>query len=213
MLFNDRADAGRELALHLQQYKQAKESVVVGLARGGVVTAYEVAHALGLPLQVIVVRKIGAPNNEELALGAITEKGEAVYNDHLLAILGISSDYIKREAEREKRAAQTRSQLYRGSAAPLDVENKRVILVDDGIATGATVLAAIKSIRANHPQSITLAAPVAAPDSLKKIKKEVEEVVVLFSPVFFGAVAAFYRHFDQTSDEEVIHLLQSTRQN
>lgn len=207
MLFKDRYDAGRQLVPKLNAYKNHKDAVVIGLARGGVVTASEIAEGLHLPLNVIVVRKIGAPGNEELALGAITESGEGFFNDDLIAMLGVSSDYLKREIEKEKGVAKRRVELYHSGHKSLNLKNKVVILVDDGIATGASVRAAIKSIKASGAQKIVLAVPVAAPDSLRKIGKEVDEVICLSTPAFFEAVGAFYRAFDQTSDEEIIRLL------
>ncbi len=207
MLFKDRQDAGRQLALQLVKYKNKSDVIVLGLARGGVVTAGEVAAALHLPLNVIVVRKIGAPGNEELAIGAIAEYGEGIFNDHLIGILGVSSDYLKKEVERQKRILKERLILYRGKSDSLQLKDKVVILVDDGIATGASMRVAIASVRHAGVKKIVLAVPVAAPDSLRKISKEVDETVCLSSPSFFEAVGSFYRLFDQTTDEEVIQLL------
>ena len=171
------------------------------------VTAFEVASGLNLPLNVIVVRKIGAPGNEELALGAIAEHGEGIFNEHLIGILGVPSDHLKKEIQRQKKILKERLDLYRGDTPAPVIKGKTVILVDDGIATGASMRVAIKSVRDGEAKKIVLAIPVAAPDSLRKIEKEVDEVVCLSSPAFFEAVGAFYRVFDQTSDEEVIHLL------
>lgn len=208
MIFQDRHDAGRQLAVALAKYKKHKDSIVLGLARGGVVTAWDIARELELPLNVIVVRKVGAPDNEELALGAITESGEGIFNDHLIGMLGVSSDYLKREVERQKETARKRGALYRGKIPPPAIKGKTVILVDDGIATGASIRAAIKSVRKEHVKKIVLAVPVAAPDSLRLIEKEVDEVVCLYTPIYFEAVGAFYKSFDQTSDEELMGLLQ-----
>jgi putative phosphoribosyl transferase len=207
MLFKDRQDAGRQLALQLLKYKNQPDTVVLGLARGGVATAAEVAAGLSLPLNVVIVRKIGAPGNEELAIGAIAEQGEGIFNDHLIGLLGVSSDYLKKEIERQKRILKERLILYRGKSSSLDLKDKTVVLVDDGIATGASMRVAIASIRHAGVKRIVLAVPVAAPDSLKKISKEVDETVCLSSPAFFEAVGSFYRVFDQTTDEEVIQLL------
>ncbi len=207
MLFNDRRDAGKQLASQLGGYKDRKDVIVLGLARGGMVTAAEVSSALGVPLNVVVVRKIGAPGNEELALGAIAEHGEGVFNDQLIGILGVSPDYLKREVERQRKILKERLSLYRGRSPAPDLNGKTVILVDDGIATGSSMRVAIHSVREAKAKKIVMAVPVAAPDSLRKIGKEVDEVVCLSSPVFFEAVGAFYRIFDQTSDDEVIRLL------
>ncbi len=207
MLFNDRRDAGRQLALKLGKYKDQKDVIVLGLARGGMVTADEVASGLRVPLNVVVVRKIGAPGNEELALGAIAEHGEGIFNDQLIGILGVSSDYLKMEIERQKKILDQRLDLYRGNSPVPDYKGKTVILVDDGIATGASMRVAIKSVRDAGAKKIVLAVPVAAPDSLRKMEKEVDETVCLCSPVYFEAVGSFYRLFEQTSDEEVVRLL------
>ncbi|MGC1878704.1 MAG: phosphoribosyltransferase [Rhabdochlamydiaceae bacterium] len=207
LLFKDRQDGGRQLAAQLSKYRDQKDVLVLGLARGGVVTAFEVASGLNLPLNVIVVRKIGAPGNEELALGAIAEHGEGIFNEHLIGILGVPSDHLKKEIQRQKKILKERLDLYRGDTPAPVIKGKTVILVDDGIATGASMRVAIKSVRDGEAKKIVLAIPVAAPDSLRKIEKEVDEVVCLSSPAFFEAVGAFYRVFDQTSDEEVIHLL------
>lgn len=209
MLFKDRRDAGKQLVPKLAKYKDSKDVIVLGLARGGVVTAYEVASGLNVPLNVVVVRKIGAPGNEELALGAIAEHGEGIFNDQLISVLGISSEDLELEVERQKKILKVRVDLYRGSSPAPVLKGKTVILVDDGIATGASMRVAVKSVRDAGAAKVVLAVPVAAPDSLRKIEKEVDEVVCLSTPVFFEAVGGFYRAFEQTSDEEVIHLLAS----
>ena len=207
MLFKDRRDAGKKLIAQLSKYKDNQNVIVLGLARGGMVTASEVASGLNVPLNVVVVRKIGAPNNEELALGAIAEHGEGIFNEHLVGLLGVSPDYLKKEVERQKKILKERLSLYRGKSPAPDLKGKTVILVDDGIATGASMRVAIKSVRDAGAKKIVLAVPVAAPDSLNKIAREVDEVVCLSSPVFFEAVGSFYQEFDQTTDEEVVHLL------
>ncbi len=207
MLFKDRSDAGRQLVPLLQSYKEQENTLVLGLARGGVVTAFEIAKALNLPLGIVVVRKVGAPGNEELALGAVTEKGEGIFNDHLITLLGVSKDYLKRQIEKEKQVAKMRLELYLGKRPLPSVKGKTVILVDDGIATGASMRVAIHSLRSQGAKKIVLAVPVAAPDSLKKIEKEVDEVHCLQSPSYFEAVGSFYKKFDQTADEEIIRLL------
>lgn len=207
MLFHDRRDAGKQLAVRLQGYKNQKEAIVLGLARGGMVTADEVASALGLPLNVVVVRKIGAPNNEELALGAIAEIGEGVFNEQLIGLLGVSPSYLQREVARQKKILAERLALYRGKAPAPDLKGKTVILVDDGIATGASMRVAIESLLSAEIEKLVLAVPVAAPDSLRKLESLVDEVVCLSKPTFFEAVGAFYRVFDQVSDDEIIALL------
>jgi putative phosphoribosyl transferase len=207
MQFKDRRDAGQQLALKLSHYANQKDALVLGLARGGMVVAAEVAAVLRLPLNVVVVRKIGAPGNEELAIGAIAEHGEGSFNEHLMGMLGVSREYLNKEVARQKLILKERLALYRGKSPAPDLKGKTVILVDDGIATGASMRAAIKSMRDAKTKKIVLSVPVAAPDSLREIAREVDEVVCLFSPAYFEAVGAFYRFFDQTSDEEVIRLL------
>jgi putative phosphoribosyl transferase len=207
MLFKDRQDAGRQLVPQLTKYKDQKDVLVLGLARGGMVVAYEVASGLNIPLNVVIVRKIGAPGHEELALGAIAEHGEGVFNEELIGILGVSQDDLKKEVERQKKILKSRLDLYRGNSPAPSIKGKTVILVDDGIATGASIRVAIKSVSDAGAKKIVLAVPVAAPDSMRKIQKEVDEVVCLSSPLFFEAVGGFYRAFEQTSDEEVVHLL------
>ncbi len=210
MLFKDRHDAGKQLVQPLSKYKGQKDVIVLGLARGGMETAFEIAAGLNLPLNVIVIRKIGAPGNEELALGAIAEHGEGIFNEDLVRMLGVSADYLKKEVMRQKKILSERLTLYRGKNPAPQLKGKTVILVDDGIATGASMRVAIKSVRDAAAKKIVLAVPVAAPDSLRKISNEVDEVVCLSTPAFFEAVGGFYRVFDQTSDEEVIHLLKKS---
>lgn len=206
-MFKDRRDAGNKLAVLLQGYKDRKDVIVLGLARGGMVTADAVASFLNAPVDVVIVRKIGAPGNQELALGAIAEHGDGVFNEHLIQVLGVSSEELKKEVQRQKKVLKERLALYRGVSSALDLKGKTVILVDDGIATGASMRAAIKSVRDAEAKKIVLAVPVAAPESLQKMGKEVDEVVCLLSPAYFEAVGSFYETFEQTSDEEVIRIL------
>ncbi len=207
MLFNDRHDAGKQLAEQLKKYKDRKDVIVLGLTRGGVFTAFEIASGLKIPLNVVVVKKIGAPGNPELALGAIAELGNGVFNEHLIGLLGVSREYLASEVERQKMVVKERLDLYRGNMEAPEIRGKTVILVDDGIATGASMRAAIESVRAGKAKKIVLAVPVASPDSLQNIEKEVDEVVCLDTPVFFEAVGNCYRLFDQTTDEEIVRLL------
>lgn len=206
-MFKDRSDAGRQLVPLLQAYKENKNSLVVGLARGGVVVADEIARALHLPLTVIVVRKVGAPGNPELSLGAVTATGEKIFNDHLIALLAVSPEYLKGQVEKEKEIALKRLDLYlKGQSAP-NVKGKIAILVDDGIATGASVRLAVQSLRKEGAKKIVLAVPVGSVDALHKIEKEVDELVYLLAPSDFEAVGSFYQEFDQVSDEEVVKIL------
>lgn len=211
MVFKNRSDAGKQLAPLLNAYKNHKNAAVLGLARGGMVVAYEVARELHLPLDVIIVRKIGAPGNEELAMGATTEKGDALFNRDVIDLLRISEDALQKALEREKKLAQQRANLYRKNHPALDLKDKIVILVDDGIATGASMRVAIHAAKAQKAKKIILAIPVAAPESLDEIRKEVDEVHCLSSPSDFAAVGMFYRDFPQTSDEEVSSLLDKAK--
>jgi putative phosphoribosyl transferase len=208
MDFQDRREAGLKLAEKLESYHGQPETVVVGLARGGVVVAHAVAKALNLPLDVIIIRKVGAPHNEELAIGAIDEEGHGVFNDDIIQHLGIHSAYVKEEVERQKKVAQERATLYRGGGKRIELKGKTVLLVDDGIATGASMRAAIYALRQKGAKKIVMAVPVAPPDSLKSLSVEADETVCLYAPSFFSAVGEFYRDFDQTSDQEVMKLLQ-----
>ncbi|MGB8366789.1 MAG: phosphoribosyltransferase [Candidatus Babeliales bacterium] len=206
--FKDRIDAGKKLAVLLAAYKDSPNAIVIGLVRGGMVTAYQVAKQLNLPLDLIVPRKISAPYSPELAVGALTQEGEIIWNNTLLKQLGLTKADLAENITKEKKEAARRLNLYRGNRAPLDIKNKIVILVDDGIATGATMQAAITSIRAQRAKKIIVATPVSSAEALQTIKKEEDEVVCISVPEIFWGVGAFYDNFAQTSDEEVIALMQ-----
>ena len=206
-MFKDRKEAGQKLANKLEQYRDKKDTIVLGLPRGGVVTAYEIAKSLNLPLDLIVPRKIGAPDNPEFAIGAIAEDGEGIFDQSVITEYNISKDYIDKEVEKEKKEAQRRLKLYRGDRPILNLKDKTAILIDDGVATGATMRAAIKSAKIKGVKEIIVATPVIARDTLKKIGTEVNEVIYLDAPTFFGAVGAFYQSFAQTEDKEVIELM------
>lgn len=207
MLFKDRADAGRKLLPKLSKYQNKPNVVVIGLPRGGVVTAYEIAKGLHTPLEVTCPRKIGAPFSPELAIGAVTESGQGVFNQHILSRIHISEEWLQSAIATATAEAGRRLELYRSNRPPLSLQDKIVILVDDGLATGATMKAAIKSIRAHKPASICMAVPVAPPDTLEEIRELVDEAICLYAPFEFRAVGEFYFSFGQTSDEEVIQLL------
>lgn len=208
MLFKDRQDAGCRLAEALKAYQGKDDTIVIALPRGGVVLGYEVAHALSLPLDIICPRKIGAPFNSEFAVGAITETGEGIFSEDLIRQFEISKSYLQAEIEKEKREAESRLKRYRKGRSPRNLKDKRVILVDDGLATGSTMQAAIKSVRAEGAKEIVVAIPVAPKDTLERIKPLVDKVVCLTIPPMFYAVGQFYERFDQTTDEEVISLLE-----
>ncbi len=207
MYFKDRKDAGHQLAAKLVPYKNQPHCLILGLPRGGVVTAAETAAQLHLPLDIICARKVGAPHNPELAIGAVTETGEGYFNQELIDYLRVSSEFLKTAIDVEKKEAERRLKVYRQNRPPLDIENKNVILIDDGMATGATMKAAIKSVKAAGAAKIVVAVPVSAHETYEEVKQEVDECISLDIPSPFYAVGEFYQDFSQTTDEEVIELL------
>jgi putative phosphoribosyl transferase len=205
--FNNRSEAGRQLAALLREFKSREDVVVLGLPRGGVVTAFEIAQELDLPLDIVVPRKIGAPGQEELAVGALTEDGSMVLNESLMRDLGITMVDIADTIAIEKKEAERRLKLYRGDRPPLDLINTTAILVDDGIATGATMRAAIKSARQHGAKKIVVAVPMSPTNTIEQIGREVDQVVCLLVTDMFWAIGQFYKTFEQVSDDEVIGLL------
>lgn len=209
MPFLDRADAGRRLAGALECFR-SRSPVVLALPRGGVPVGLEVARALGAPLDVIDARKLGAPGHEELAVGAIAPG--AVYVDRLLVRrLGVSAAYLEQITTAEGRELERRERLYRSGRAPLDVEGRVVILVDDGLATGATARAAVASLRQRRPAQVILAVPVGAPETVARLREVADDVVCLETPPDFRAVSLAYRDFSPTSDAEVVSCLAAAR--
>jgi putative phosphoribosyl transferase len=211
-MYKDRLDAGRKLAHSLAAY--AKQSpVVVALPRGGVPVAYEVARSLGAPLDIIVVRKIGAPGQHELGIGALVDGDhpETVLNEELLRLIEVSREYLDREVHLELQEIRRREALYRKGHPPIPLSGRTVIVVDDGIATGGSIRAALRGIRRRGARKIVLAVPVATIETLESLRPEVDETVCLESPETFGAIGEFYRDFTQTSDEEVMNLLDHAR--
>lgn len=209
MPFLDRADAGRKLAGALERFR-SRSPVVLALPRGGVPVGLEVARALGAPLDVIDARKLGAPGHEELAVGAIAPG--AVYVDRLLVRrLGVSAAYLEQITTAEGRELERRERLYRSGRAPLDVEGRVVILVDDGLATGATARAAVASLRQRRPAQVILAVPVGAPETVARLREVADDVVCLETPPDFRAVSLAYRDFSPTSDAEVVSCLAAAR--
>ncbi len=208
MIFRDRHEAGLRLAERLLVFKDTKP-VVLALPRGGVPVAFEVAQALAAPLGLVLVRKIGAPYQEELAIGAVADgdEPELVTDPHLLARLGVSQDYLEEAKAAALNEIARRRQVYLGDRKPVDVAGRTVIIVDDGIATGATVLAALRATRRRNPARLVLAVPVASSHALRRLKEEADEVVCLDIPPDFAAVGQFYRQFPQLRDEEVNALL------
>ena len=208
-MFQDRIHAGVELAKKLQQYRNNPEAVVVALPRGGVPVGYEVAERLGLPLDIVCPRKIGAPHNPEFAIGAITETGEGLLNEEIIERIGVSKEFLQEAIEKETQVAKRRLQEYRLGLGKRDFMGKIILLVDDGLATGSTMKAAIVSLRAEGAKKIIAAVPVSAPDTAEQIEELADELVCLSTPSFFQAVGQFYENFSQTSDEEVIALLKA----
>ncbi len=211
MPFEDRREAGRELARRLRAYADRQDVIVLGLPRGGVPVAAEVARALHAPLDVLVVRKLGVPGHEELALGAVASGGFRVLNDSIVRDLGLGEATIERVARAEAAELARRERAFRGDRPAPDVGAKIVVLVDDGIATGATMRSAVAALRGatpgRSPARLVVATPVAAPDAADALRREADEVVCLGTPHDFLAVGRWYRDFPQTSDAEVRELL------
>jgi putative phosphoribosyl transferase len=204
--FRDRVEAGRILAHRLTKYADQRP-IVLGLPRGGVPVAFEVAKALKAPLDVYVVRKLGVPGHEELAMGAIASGDVRVLNKRVIEDLRISEEAIEAETRKEQQEVQRRERLYRGDRPPLDVSNRTVVLVDDGIATGSTIKAAIAALKKQKAGRIVVAVPVAPASTIEELKREVDEVICVSTPEFFYAISLWYEEFPQTSDEEVSELL------
>jgi len=207
MIFEDRQEAGRLLAEKLSFLKGEKDLLVLAIPRGGVVVGHQVAQALDAPLDVYITRKIGAPYNPELAIGAVASDGTVLLDRSLASRVGASENYIAEQTERERREIERRLAKYRGHRPPPELKGKRVILVDDGIATGATMEATINALRKSGLKELILAIPVAPKDTIERLRGKVDRLVCLHAPEIFWAVGSFYLRFDQTSDEEVISLL------
>ena len=209
--FSDRVDAGKRLAAALTDFK-GKNAVVLAIPRGGVVVAYEIANALNLPLDVIIPRKIGAPDNPELAIGAMTEDGTIIIDRRLVAYLGVNESYIEQESEKQKHEIERRLKIYRSKRTYPNLKGKDVIIVDDGIATGSTMKAALASVKNRGAKTVTVAVPVGPPDTIRELEKQADRVLCLYTPEYFAAIGQFYRDFEQTSDKEVTELLKQNRQ-
>lgn len=212
MLYKDRYDAGQQLAEKLLKYKE-ENPIILALPRGGVVLGYEIAKKLNAPLDIIVARKIGAPLQPELGVGAIAPKGVRILNNELIRTLGISELQIEQIIEKETIEMNRRIELYRGELPQLDLDGKTVIIVDDGIATGISDKAAILSVKHFFPKKIILAVPICPPYAAEKFRQYVDEFLCLIQPSDFYAVGAYYENFEQTSDEEVIDLLKKANED
>lgn len=207
----DRRDAARQIAAKLARYANRHDAIVIGLPRGGVVTASEIADMLHLPLDVLVVRKLGTPGQEELAMGAVA-RDVTVINEEVVRMVGVSKSTVAKVAERERVEVDRRELEFRKGRPPLQLAKKIAIIADDGLATGSTMRAAVTAIRREKPAEIVLAVPVAPPDVYAHFKREVDQVVCLSMPNPFGAVAFWYDQFEPVSDREVIDLLDRAAQ-
>ena len=188
-----------------------KGAIVLAIPRGGVVVGFEVAHALNISLDLIIPRKIRAPGNPELAIGALTEDGTVILDDELVKYLQVSKEYVREESERQRLEIERRLKLYRGDAPYPSLKNREVVIVDDGIATGSTMKADVASVRMRGAKTILVAVPVGPFSSIEELKREADNVICLYTPEPFYAIGQFYEDFTQTSDEEVRRLLMLSR--
>ena len=206
--FRDRRDAGRRLAAKLQGYARRSDVVVLALPRGGVPVAYEVAEALNAPLDALLVRKVGVPGHEELAMGAIASGGVRVLDDELIAALDLGEDTLAAVSTEEQRELERRERLYRSGRPAPDVSGKAVLLVDDGLATGSTMRAAVQAVHALGPSEVVVAVPIAPPATCSELEEDADGVVCALTPEPFVSVGAWYERFGQIDDDEIIELLE-----
>ena len=210
-IFKDRVDAGRRLAKELSKYANRPDVLILALPRGGVPVAFEVAKELNVKMDVFIVRKLGVPGNEELAMGAIASNDIRVLNEDVVRSFHVPDRVIATVAANELRELERRERLYRGDRPKPDISGATVILIDDGLAPGATMRAAAAALKTKNPAKIVVAVPTAAPDTCEFFKKEVDEVICVTTPEPFYGVGAWYVDFRQTTDEEVIELLEKAR--
>jgi putative phosphoribosyl transferase len=210
-LLRDRVNAGKQLAKALKT--AGKDAIVLAVPRGGVVVGFEVAKALGIPLDLIVTKKIGAPDNPELAMGAVAEDGTFILDDDVVRQVLVPKGYVEDEVKRMRAEIQRRLVRYRGSVPYPNLKNREIIVVDDGVATGSTLKAALRLLRGKGARSVTIAVPVGPPDTIRELEKLADRVVCLQTPALFYAIGQFYEDFSQTSDEEVIELLKRSRKS
>lgn len=211
--FLDRRDGGRQLAEKLSEYADQPDVIALALPRGGVPVAYEVARALDIPLDLLIVRKLGLPGREELAIGAIASGGIRILNEDIVHALSVDPRVIDRVTEREMEELQRRQQQYRGDRAAIEVRDRTVILIDDGLATGASMLAAVQALRIRNPARIIVAVPAAAPQAIDLLQKKVDRIVCVMAPDPFEGVGKWYEDFSQTTDEEVRMILEKSDKN
>ncbi|WP_136601613.1 phosphoribosyltransferase [Salinigranum halophilum] len=205
-MFDDRADAGRQLA-DLIEGHDVEADIVLAIPRGGLPVGRAVADALAVPLDIVAARKLGAPGNPEFAIGAVASDGTIFLNDEYIDQLGVDESYVDDAIERERAAAQEKVDRYRGERPPLDLHDKTVVVVDDGVATGATTIACLRQIRAAGAARVVLAVPVGPPDTIERLGAEADEVLCVETPPSFMAVGQFYASFTQVSDDEAMRYL------
>ncbi len=208
-MFKDRKDAGAQLAERLKEYIGQKNMLVLALPRGGVVTGVEIANRLKAPLDVLIVRKIGHPGQPELAVGAISETGSIVYNEDVVASAGVTREYLRGEAARQREETARRQRLYRGGQKLVNLRGKTIILVDDGVATGATMKAAVETLKRQQVGKLVVAVPVAPPETAAELQKMVDVFVCLAMPEDFFSVGSYYEDFMQVTDADVTMFLRN----
>lgn len=212
MIFSNRKEAGAKLAHHLIRYRGGKDTIVLGLPRGGVPVAFEVANALGVSLDVFVVRKVGAPYNEEFAMGAVAQDGGLYIDSSVVDMLRVSEEALHKLIEKKNKEVKERVSRFRGGRPPLELSEKTVILVDDGVATGSTMKAAIKVLNSMRLKTLVVAVPVAPPSTIRELKEMADEVICLYQDEGFMAVGQYYIDFGQVEDSEVIAILDGYHQ-
>lgn len=206
-IFHNRRDAGKQLATHLEQFQNRPDAIVLGIPRGGIVVADEIARALHVPLDVFITHKLGAPKNPELAIGAIAGDGTLVLDQPSIQQLGISEKLVEQEYAKQMREIKRRTKLFRHNKPPLVLQDKIIIVADDGIATGATVLVALIALRKQKPARLIIAAPVAPAHILPELRRHCDELVLLVTPADFYAVGYFFENFGQVEDDQVVEIL------
>jgi putative phosphoribosyl transferase len=209
-IFRDRQDAGIQLADKLKGYKHSGEAIVLALPRGGVVTGFEIARVLDLPMDVLIVRKIGFPGQSEFGIGAVSETGTVVLNSAIISSYGVEDEYIQIEIARQKEEVERRIRIYRKGKRILDLEGKKIILVDDGVATGATLKAAISALKKEKIKGLIAAIPVSPPETAEDLKGMVDEFICLNTPADFMAVGNYYDDFQQVPDQTVVEMLEKS---
>ena len=206
-VFRDRTDAGKRLAKELMKYAGRPDVIVLALPRGGVPVGYQVARALRVPLDIFLVRKLGVPDQEELAMGAIASGGIRVLNQDIIRLLDIPEGVIEAATAREQKEIERREHAYRGDRPKPEIRGRTIIIVDDGLATGATMRAAVRALRVQSPSTIIVAVPTGAPDTCEELQKEADDAICLTKPYPFFSIGSWYDDFSQTTDEEVKSIL------